>query len=130
MPLAKGSSNEVVSKNIATEIREGKDPKQAAAIAYSVAGRAKDMKTDDVGGVSWNKPGNVGYSINTGMDGKTMDAEKQMPSPQATEFKPRSIPGPEKEFKPRELPEPPGQPKPATSDTAASFNARNRARYP
>ena len=37
MPLEKGSSQETISKNIATEIRAGKPPKQAAAIAYSVA---------------------------------------------------------------------------------------------
>lgn len=44
MPLAEGSSQETISRNIATEIRTGKDPKQAAAIAYSKAGksRAKD----------------------------------------------------------------------------------------
>lgn len=41
MPLAKGSSQEIISKNIATEIRHGKDPKQAAAIAYNVAGKAR-----------------------------------------------------------------------------------------
>ena len=39
MPLEKGSSQETISKNIGTEIRAGKDPKQAAAIAYSVAGK-------------------------------------------------------------------------------------------
>lgn len=37
MPLIKGSSKQTISKNIATEMRAGKDPKQAAAIAYSVA---------------------------------------------------------------------------------------------
>lgn len=42
MPLEKGSSQEVISRNIATEIRAGKDPKQAAAIAYSVAGKSRD----------------------------------------------------------------------------------------
>ena len=35
MPLSKGTSQKSVSKNIATEIKAGKDPKQAAAIAYS-----------------------------------------------------------------------------------------------
>jgi hypothetical protein len=42
MPLEKGSSQKVISHNIATEIRHGKDPKQAAAIAYSVAGKSRD----------------------------------------------------------------------------------------
>lgn len=37
MPLEEGSSRAVISHNIATEIRSGKDPKQAAAIAYSKA---------------------------------------------------------------------------------------------
>ena len=44
MPLVKSSSKKAVSKNIATEIRAGKPPRQAAAIAYSVqreAGRSK-----------------------------------------------------------------------------------------
>lgn len=40
--LVSGSSKADISKNIATEIRSGKDPKQAAAIAYSVA--AKDAQ--------------------------------------------------------------------------------------
>jgi 8-oxo-dGTP pyrophosphatase MutT (NUDIX family) len=40
MPLEQGSSREAISHNIATEIRAGKDPKQAAAIAYSVARKA------------------------------------------------------------------------------------------
>lgn len=37
MPLVQGSSKADISKNIETEINAGKDPKQAAAIAYSVA---------------------------------------------------------------------------------------------
>src|SRR5579863_9362670 len=41
MPLEKGSSQETISHNIATEIRAGKDPDQAAAIAYNVAGKSK-----------------------------------------------------------------------------------------
>ena len=40
VPLKQGSSQETVSENIATEIRAGKDPKQAAAIAYSEAGKS------------------------------------------------------------------------------------------
>jgi hypothetical protein len=43
MPLIKSKSKEALSKNIATEIRAGKPPKQAAAIAYSVQREAKKM---------------------------------------------------------------------------------------
>jgi len=41
MPLKRGSSRKVISQNIATEIRAGKPPKQAAAIAYSKAGKSR-----------------------------------------------------------------------------------------
>lgn len=44
MPLIKSKSKEAFSKNIAAEIRAGKPPKQAAAIAYSVQRSAKKMK--------------------------------------------------------------------------------------
>ena len=37
MPLKKGYSKATIDKNIATEIRAGRDPKQAVAIAYSTA---------------------------------------------------------------------------------------------
>lgn len=37
MPLKEGSDRETISSNIATEVRAGKDPKQAAAIAYAKA---------------------------------------------------------------------------------------------
>jgi hypothetical protein len=39
MPLLKGKKN--IGRNIATEIRSGKKPKQAEAIALSVARRKK-----------------------------------------------------------------------------------------
>jgi hypothetical protein len=39
MPLEHGSSQATIAKNIATEIKNGKPPKQAEAIAYSVAGK-------------------------------------------------------------------------------------------
>jgi hypothetical protein len=42
MPLEKGSSQAAISHNIETEINHGKDPKQAAAIAYSVAGKSRN----------------------------------------------------------------------------------------
>lgn len=44
MPLKKGSSKKTISKNIATEIRHGRPPKQAAAIAFSMAGKSKNKK--------------------------------------------------------------------------------------
>jgi hypothetical protein len=34
MPLIQGSSEKALQENITTEIKHGKDPKQAAAIAY------------------------------------------------------------------------------------------------
>jgi hypothetical protein len=44
MPLKEGSSQETISENIATEIRAGKPRDQAAAIAYSKAGKARDAQ--------------------------------------------------------------------------------------
>ena len=41
MPLKKGSSKATIAKNIKTEVKAGKPVKQAAAIAYSVAGKSK-----------------------------------------------------------------------------------------
>ena len=45
MPLLKGKSKKVISDNIGTEIRAGKDPKVAAAIAYSEAGESHLKRT-------------------------------------------------------------------------------------
>jgi hypothetical protein len=42
VPIVKGGSNKAISKNIETEIKAGKKPSQAAAIAYSEAGKAQD----------------------------------------------------------------------------------------
>ncbi len=44
MPLAKGSSRKSMQKNIRTEIAAGKPPRQAVAIAYSVAGKSKKRR--------------------------------------------------------------------------------------
>jgi hypothetical protein len=48
MPLIKSPSKRAIGKNIATEIRAGKDPKQAAAIAYSVK-KSAEKKDKDTG---------------------------------------------------------------------------------
>jgi hypothetical protein len=45
MPLVKSKSKEAFSKNISTEIKAGKPPKQAAAIAYSVQRDAEKKKS-------------------------------------------------------------------------------------
>lgn len=42
--LKKGCSKETISKNIKTEVKAGKPVKQAAAIAYSMAGKSKPSK--------------------------------------------------------------------------------------
>jgi hypothetical protein len=44
MPLAKGSSQSVISKNIKKLIEEGYPPKQATAIALEKSGKSKKDK--------------------------------------------------------------------------------------
>lgn len=44
MPLVKGKSKAAFQQNIKTEIKAGKPPKQAVAIAYSVKRRAAGRK--------------------------------------------------------------------------------------
>jgi len=48
MPLIEGKSDKARSENIATEIKAGKDPKQAAAIAYSKQREAEAKDGYDV----------------------------------------------------------------------------------
>ena len=45
MPLAKGKSQKVISKNIKTEMAHGKPQAQAVAIALHTAGKSKPKRS-------------------------------------------------------------------------------------
>jgi hypothetical protein len=58
MPLEKGASSEVISANIKKLVGEGRDPKQAAAIAYHTAGKdAKDWAPEHAAAAKDMTPG-------------------------------------------------------------------------
>lgn len=44
MPLLTGSSKKVIAENIKREVKSGKPPKQAIAIAFHFAGKSKQKK--------------------------------------------------------------------------------------
>lgn len=44
MPLVKSTSSKAFNKNVATEVKSGRPPKQAVAIAYSVKKQAEKKK--------------------------------------------------------------------------------------
>ncbi len=69
MPLKPGKSERVISSNIATEIRHGKDPKQAAAIAYSTARGGKKKPGPKKGA---KKALQTGVAIYKAQDGRRL----------------------------------------------------------
>lgn len=89
MPLKHGKSKKTLQENIRTEIRHGKDPKQAAAIAYSV--RRKAMQKMAEGGEVEEKP-------LTGMQraGRALDAIGSSMADKEPHFKPQQKQKPKK----------------------------------
>lgn len=77
MPLKKGSSKKTIGANIAKEIRSGKSREQAAAIAYSAAGKSKRKKK--VRESVWNKLANIveESDMSFGADKFAPDPDKQ-----------------------------------------------------
>lgn len=57
MPLKKGKSRATVSRNIKTEMAEGKPQKQAVAIALKVAGKSKYQKSSSGRAAAKSKAG-------------------------------------------------------------------------
>lgn len=73
--LTQSSSKKALNKNIATEIKSGKDPKQAAAIAYSVQRENKDraIKVSELKPGMKLKSGHIVKSITPKANGKYFD---------------------------------------------------------
>lgn len=67
MPLKQGTSDETRSENIAAEIRAGKDPQQAAAIAYDIQRRSRKVQKaidlDECPGEDLKKQGSTRKSV-------------------------------------------------------------------
>ena len=57
MPLVKSTKDTARARNLATEIKAGRDPLQAAAIAYSVQERAKSHQRNAAHGRARAKGG-------------------------------------------------------------------------
>lgn len=66
MPLARGRSQSVISRNIAELVRSGRDPKQAAAIAYDHAGKELVSATGTPLHGPSNEPGKFGIFSSPG----------------------------------------------------------------
>lgn len=79
MPLEKGSSQEVISRNIAELVKAGHDSKQAAAIAYSEARKSNSVK------VTRGGKGPIGSKVKA-PGGDYIHERKEAPSKSARYF--------------------------------------------